>query len=49
MLFALFTKSKRVASKWNKLPETTRRSENVTQLKRKIDKDWEREGYGYQE
>ena len=41
--------SKRVANKWNKLPETTRRSENVTQLKRKIDKDWESDGYGYQE
>ena len=39
--------SQRVVNVWNSLPSSVRHSETVPQLKRKIDKHFEKDGYGY--
>ena len=41
--------SQRVVNHWNGLTEEVRVAETVTQLKRRLDKEWKRTGYGYQE
>ena len=41
--------SQRVVNDWNDLKSDVRAAETVTQLKRKLDSEWKRTGYGYHE